>query len=111
VDYETGMEQVEKQEKPVLIDFTASWCGWSRKLESEVFPTREVIALSQKFVCIRVDGDERPELVDRYVVDGYPTLLFLEHDGRELNRVSGYAPADEIVAEMEAALAAREAAG
>jgi thiol-disulfide isomerase/thioredoxin len=110
VDYETGMEQAEKQKKPILIDFSASWCGWCRKLEKEVFPTRDVIALSQKFVCIKVDGDERKDLTAKHGVDGYPTAVMLDYDGEELLRVVGFRPADEYAADMKAALAAREAA-
>jgi len=111
VDYETGIAQAEKQKKPVLVDFTASWCGWCRKLEKEVFPTREVIALSREFVCIKADGDERKDLTAKYGVDGYPTTVMLDDDGEELLRVVGFRPADEYAADMKAALAAREAAG
>jgi thiol-disulfide isomerase/thioredoxin len=111
VDYDIGIAQAEKQKKPVLVDFTASWCGWCRKLEKEVFPTREVVALSRKFVCIKVDGDERKDLTAKYGVDGYPTAVMLDDDGEELLRVVGFRPAEEYAAEMKAALAAREAAG
>jgi len=111
VEYETGMEQASKEKKPLLIDFTASWCGWSKKLEKEVFPTREVIALSREFVCIKVDGDAREDLTAKYAVHGYPTALMLDDDGEELLRVVGFRAAEEYAAEMKAALAAREAAG
>jgi len=109
VDYETGMVQAKKQKKPVLIDFSAEWCGWCKKLEKEVFPNRDVIAISQRFVCIKVDGDQRTDLTEKYRVDGYPTAVVLDYDGAELRRMEGYAPADEYLAELKAALAARQA--
>ncbi len=109
VEYETGMAQAAKKKKPMLIDFTAEWCGWCKKLEAEVFPKREMIALSKQFVCIRIDGDQRADLKAKYAVDGYPTAVILEHDGQELMRIGGYKPAEDYIADVKAALAAREA--
>ncbi|MFB3882606.1 MAG: DUF255 domain-containing protein [Armatimonadota bacterium] len=107
-EYESGIAQAEKQKKPVLMDFGASWCAWCKKLEKEVFPNKEVIALSQRFVCVKVDGDQRTDLTAKYGVDSYPTTVIVDYDGTELGRTVGYSPAEEYVADLKAALAAKE---
>lgn len=103
-NYEAGMALASRDHKPVLMDFSATWCGWCKKLEAEVFTNPKVIALSRRFVCIKVDGDKRRDLVGRYGVRGYPTGVLLDAQGREVRRMVGYRPADQYLAEMQRAL-------
>jgi thiol-disulfide isomerase/thioredoxin len=102
--YEAGVALASQTNKPMLIDFTATWCGWCKKLEQDVFSNKDMIALSQRFVCIRVDGDGRTDLTSRFGVDGYPTTLVLGSSGGELHRAVGYMPLAKYVAEVKQAL-------
>jgi thiol-disulfide isomerase/thioredoxin len=102
--YEAGAALASQTGKPMLIDFTATWCGWCEKMEQDIFPNKEMISLSQQFVCIRVDGDERPDLTSRYGVDGYPTTLMLDASGGELGRIVGYEPLAGYLADIRQAL-------
>lgn len=102
--YEAGKALAASEKKPMLIDFTASWCGWCRKLEKDVFPNSQVVSLCRRFVCIRVDGDERRDLMAAYRVNGLPTAIILDHTGRELHRIVGYRPAADYVSELRQAL-------
>jgi len=105
--YEAGMRIAGQERKPVMIDFMAEWCGWCKKLDREVYTHPQVLAMSQKFVSIKVDGDRRRDLVRKYAVDGYPTIVFLDSQGRELHRVVGYPTAtnaaEAFLAEMRKA--------
>ncbi len=108
--YEAGLGQARQEGKPVFIHFTTVWCGWCRRLEQEAYARDDVIALSRDFACVKVDGDRRPDLVRAHRIEGYPTLLFLDPQGREISRVPGYIPADRLLAEMRRALPPRQAA-
>jgi thioredoxin-like negative regulator of GroEL len=103
-EYEAGMARSKQDNKPVLIDFTTSWCGWGRKLEQDVFSNSNVIAQSQQFVCMKVDGDRRSDLLRRYGVTGLPTAVLLGPGGPEVHRIVGYRPAAQYLAEMRRAL-------
>jgi thioredoxin-like negative regulator of GroEL len=101
--FEAGMGQAKQEGRPAMVDFMAEWCSWCKKLDREVYTNPQVLSASQKFVCIKVDGDRRRDLVQRYRVDGYPTILFLDPQGRELHRVVGYEPAEAFLGEMQKA--------
>jgi len=102
--YEDGMALAAAEGKLVMIDFMADWCGWCKKLDAEVYSQKEVVDLGTRFVCVKVNGDARRDLVRKYRVDGYPTILFLNAEGREIHRVSGYETARRFVDDMQAAL-------
>jgi thioredoxin-like negative regulator of GroEL len=65
-----------------------------------VFTAKDVVDASAGVVCIKVDGDERKDLVERFAVSAYPTGIMLAADGSEAARFVGY----QHVAEMAAFL-------
>ena len=66
-------EEVLKSDKPVLVDFWATWCGPCRMLA----PTIEKIAVEQEGVVKvgKIDVDEEPELAAKYGISSIPTLM------------------------------------
>lgn len=86
-----GLKQGGADSKIVMVDFTASWCGWCTKLKEEVFSTDEFKKVAgEKLVLVVVDADKNRELVDKYKVEGFPTILFLDPNGSEVNRIVGF---------------------
>lgn len=80
----------ERENKPLLIDFSAYWCAWCRKLDIEVFSQPEIRARIEKdYVFVRMDSEDpetRP-LMRQYNIHGYPTLLVTRADGTPLYRL------------------------
>jgi len=102
--FEVGQAVAAQTKKPMVVDFTAAWCGWCHKLEQETYPNPKVVALLKQFVCVRVDGDRRRDLASKYRVNGYPTTLVLHPSGHVLRTIVGYLPADKYAAELDEAL-------
>ena len=86
-------EEVLNSDKPVLVDFWASWCGPCRM----VAPILEEIANERSDVKVcKINVDEEPELAGRYNVMSIPTLLVVK-EGQVVNQAVGARPKSQIL--------------
>jgi thiol:disulfide interchange protein len=92
----------------VVVDFYTDWCGWCRVLDRAVYPDPAVARQLDRTVFVRVDAErEGAEAARRYRVDGFPTVLFLTADGREIGRIRGFFPAPEFAEQARRILESR----
>ena len=86
--------EVLNSEKPVLLDFFASWCGPCRM----VGPILDEIAEEREDIKVcKVDIDEQPELASRYRIMSVPTLMVLKN-GSIVDQSIGAKPKHQILA-------------
>ena len=85
----------------VLVDFYADWCGPCQMMG----PALEEVAtqFKEKAVVAKVNGDYSRQLVNKFRVAGYPTLVLLK-DGQEISRVEGPQSEAELTLLLETAL-------
>ena len=87
-------QEVLSSDKPVLLDFFASWCGPCRM----VGPILDEIAQEREDIKVcKVDIDEQPELASRYRIMSVPTLMVLK-EGRIVEQSVGAKPKHQILA-------------
>ena len=87
-------KEVLSSEKPVLLDFFASWCGPCRM----VGPILDEIAEEREDIKVcKVDIDEQPELASRFRIMSVPTLMVLK-DGNIVDQSIGAKPKHQILA-------------
>lgn len=108
--YEAALAAATASGKPVLADFYTDWCGFCARMDDEVLPNRMITETLMRFEVVKVNGEARADLVDRYEVGGYPTFLFVDAEGRELYRAPGYAPVAPFGVTLRRALAVAQAA-
>ena len=90
---ENFQEEVMKSEKPVLLDFWASWCGPCRM----VSPTVDEIAEEMPEIKVgKVNVDEQQELASSFNVMSIPTLIVMEN-GKVVDQAVGVRPKRQIV--------------
>ena len=78
--------EVLKADKPVLVDFHATWCGPCKMLAPII---AELEAARDDFYVGKIDIDDEPELARRYGIQAVPTLLLFK-DGAVVNQSVGY---------------------
>ena len=86
--------EVMESEKPVLIDFFATWCGPCTMLA----PVIAEIAEERSDIKVgKVNVDEEPALANMFGVQSIPTLVYFK-DGRAVDQTVGYIPKEDILA-------------
>ena len=99
--FEAAVEASKKGERPLLIDFGAEWCGWCKKLDRETFQDAKVIQFVKEFfVAVKVDADQRGDLVQQFKVTGFPTLIVRSPDGQVLQKLSGFRGPEDLLSEI-----------
>ncbi len=101
-DFDVAKAQAAKEGKAILADFTGSdWCGWCIRLRQTILdtPAFETYA-KDKFVLAEIDLPNGPKISDelkaknrklceRYRIEGFPTLLVMDTEGRVMGGFSG----------------------
>ncbi len=87
--------------KPVLLSITASWCHGCAVMDSVSYADPRVAALiASDLVPVRVDADRRPDVNDRYNLDGWPTTVLLTPSGEMLTGTT-YLPPDGLLSMLD----------
>jgi thiol:disulfide interchange protein len=102
--YQQALSEAERENKPLLLFFTAEWCHYCHQMAGEAFTNPQVVSLSEKFVCVLVDADSAPEVCRAFHVSAFPTVQFVSPQGLVLNRIEGKRPGHQVMMAMQAAL-------
>lgn len=87
---------------PVIIDFYADWCIPCKELDAITFSDAKVIEESRKFLSLKADmtkslSPEVESLRNKFKIVGVPTVLILDSNGSEINRITGFVNAEEFI--------------
>jgi thiol-disulfide isomerase/thioredoxin len=101
-DHDLARAKARETGRPILVNFTGSdWCGYCIRMREEIFDTGIFAAWAKDHVVLlecdfprsrqlpRVIVTQNEQLADRFAIAGFPTIVLLDGDGRELTR-SGY---------------------
>ncbi len=101
-----ALVKVQAEKRPLLVDFTADWCGACKEMAKETFGDPRVLQKAGHFVAVKIDAtnDEDPKVVavmEKYKVKGLPTVLIIDSEGKERRRFTEKVGPDRFLNEIE----------
>ena len=112
--FSDALAQAKKENKTIFMDAYTTWCGPCKMMSKSTFTDSEVATLfNQTFVNLKMDMEkgEGPELLQRYGIVAYPTLLFLNGDGAVVHKALGFHDAGQFLTLGRTALAGEQTVG
>jgi thiol:disulfide interchange protein DsbD len=103
---EVAQARAEREGRPLLVDFTAAWCGACKELDKHTFAAKDVNAEASRFVAVKVDAtvDDDPKVVstlERFGVKGLPTVVVFDSSGKEAFRYTDFVPPDQFLTDIK----------
>src|SRR3569832_2559754 len=90
----TKFNELIHSEKPVLVDFTATWCGPCKMMAPILQQVKD--QLKDEVTIVKIDIDRNPEIAQHFSIQGVPTLMKFRK-GDLIWRQSGVMPANNLV--------------
>ena len=97
---------MEKEKRPMLVDFTATWCGACQEMAKDTFADPRVMQKAGNFVAVKIDATDQDdpaveEVSKKYGVVGLPTVLLIGSDGKERKRFTEFVGPERFLTEIE----------
>lgn len=90
----SNFDTIIQSEKPVLVDFFATWCGPCKMLSPILREVKD--SLGDTVSIIKIDVDKNQQISSKYQVRGVPTMILFQN-GKQLWRQSGVLTKEEII--------------
>lgn len=116
-DAKAAMSRAKEKKLPVFALFTGSdWCPYCKKLAENVLQTQQFQDFAKgKLILLYLDFPHKQKLPpplarqnkewgSRYRITGFPTVLLLDADGREIGRIPGYSPMQDFIEKLKGCL-------
>ena len=102
--YQDALNEAFRTKKAIMLDFSAHWCGPCQKLARETFSDVDVAVLANnEYIIFPVDvaNFDGMAIAEKYQVEEYPTVLFLDFKGRYVSRMKGFYPPNYFVRALD----------
>ncbi|MBW3541374.1 MAG: thioredoxin family protein [Planctomycetes bacterium] len=90
-DFATAAEESGRSQKPMLVEVTASWCTYCKKMDRTTFADEGVARhVNGCFIPVSIDADVHERLVQTIGVDALPATVILSPELKVVKRITGY---------------------
>lgn len=97
-DLDKGVARAKELKKPLVIEFTADWCHYCKKMDRETMSDPKVKAeIKGCFVAVRLDADQHASILQELGISGIPATLLVDTQSRRGEQIAGFRGADEFL--------------
>jgi len=110
-NWESAQASAKQENKVIFLNLYATWCAPCRKLKAKSFSNEEVGQFfNNSFINVSLDGESERgrQLMEKYSMPGFPSLLFLDGNGNIISRKAGYFAPEELLKMGNAVMSTRD---
>jgi thiol-disulfide isomerase/thioredoxin len=96
-NFRTAVGEAGRLQKPLLVEISASWCGYCHKMHDETFTDKRIIKqVNGCFVPVTLDADNDERIVEAIGVEGLPTTVIISPDLKVIKKITGFQSAAQL---------------
>jgi thioredoxin-related protein len=106
ISFSEALKLAKKEKKKIMVDYYTDWCRWCKVLDQKTYSDENVGKLSNaRFIALKINAEqgEGIDLAKKYEVQGFPTIVFYDADGNEIDRVVGFQEPRKFVTSLKVA--------
>ena len=107
-DWAEALNIAKATGKVMMVDFYAVWCGPCKSMDAEVFQTEQFKNSTKDFVLVKIDAEKDVALAQKYGIAAYPTVKFIDSNGRVVHEYVGYGGPQMVYDEVAKARSKRQ---
>jgi protein disulfide-isomerase len=97
-DLSAARAEAAAQHKPLLVYFTATWCGPCQKMKKTTWADNDVKAAMERYVPVKIDVDAQKAIAGQFRIEAMPTYVVVNEAGDEVRRDVGGVYPEQMVA-------------
>ena len=102
-DEPAALQIAEQENKLVMLDFYATWCGACNELDHKTFSNQDVIDKLENFITVKLDFSAESDkvLTEKYQIRGLPVVIFMDSQRNIFKRIEKFVDAEDMLKIIE----------
>lgn len=106
--FSAAMTKAKEANKPVVLDFYATWCGPCKMMDKQTYTDAKVQAALANYIPVKIDVDKDTAAAEKYGIKSIPTTIILDPSGKQVASEVGFIDAKKFTALLQKHSAAKK---